>query len=512
MRNKVAAISVIFILLIAGVWIATHGFVEVNISNAKIGTNNNYTILNKDGDKVSSGSSSSSSIKKLLPKGDYQILIESNNSSYFSVSSVKGFLSNTSTIATLNTEKYREFVGNNPNLCMYYGQSILYSYICNEPNSIAVHLPATKSVPTTTRTVAEGSSIPLIGMVSLEGINKILTKETTNPEQAFFNTGQAGSSKLYKLNDIDQQLRLSNPVNLQGLGELEVENIINYQSGFIVYGSGFKSIKYFPTPKNLPSDIKIDGPDGSTNNPADIKIYKSNISILFNDVKEGGNDEGLNSSKKNVPKGKSEVIVYSEGSRKYKFDKLYTSGGVCGEQRLCLINSATLDIYDTSGKEPNPVLTITGANAAFGLGKNIIIASDKAILNLDAKTLAGSETYRYSGYQYCGIVPAENGYIICAINNKDKGVALYVDESRTDTDSIDKKVLSLLKDPNVNDVSAYGKFIYISPNLGEPIYNSVRHGFTHDPNIKNSTNNKINELVQRVGINRLDYTVINTQM
>jgi hypothetical protein len=109
MRNKVAAISVIFILLIAGVWIATHGFVEVNISNAKIGTNNNYTILNKDGDKVSSGSSSSSSIKKLLPKGDYQILIESNNSSYFSVSSVKGFLSNTSTIATLNTEKYREF-------------------------------------------------------------------------------------------------------------------------------------------------------------------------------------------------------------------------------------------------------------------------------------------------------------------------------------------------------------------------------------------------------------------
>jgi hypothetical protein len=89
-------------------------------------------------------------------------------------------------------------------------------------------------------------------------------------------------------------------------------------------------------------------------------------------------------------------------------------------------------------------------------------------------------------------------------------MALYVDRTQNNTDSIDKKIAGLNDLENVKSVSLYRNQLYISPGLGNPVYNRVTNSFGYDEALRKATNAKINSTIDELGIDRTKYVITNT--
>lgn len=478
------------IVLLLVLWLASVGFIDVTVKGKPAGSLT-YTVIDRAGNQVSQTKTISDHFHKRLKKGAYQIRIVASEQSSIQVSSVGGFFRTTKINTPLQPEKSREFVGNNPNFCMFYGQGLLYSYNCSELGGLTAHLPANSSTPTTNTSEADAPFILINGIVSLNGINKALVIDD-----------EGGGVGLY---DIDQELRQTNPVMLTGVSATDAANIANYKSGFVLYPNNLTSLKYFASPSSSPSTITAAKPNPGVTNPVGLSVLGESIGALFNNGTGGSDQAGPTS-------GKSEFVYYGSGAkRSYSFSKLYTSGGLCGHDELCLINSSLLDVYDVSQKKPNYIFSIKNVQKAFYVNKTLLIATNDDVIGLDPQSLTGTVQFSYGGSQYCGLNASGDGYVICLMNNKGKKVALHIDPSQNNTDSIDKKVLELLKDPNIDDVSAYKNYIYILPNLGQLKYFSAINGYDYDPAIKQTAAAHIDKLVQTLNIDTTRYMVINPQ-
>ena len=467
-------------------WIISFGFVDIKPSNLS-GGGKTYTIIDKTGNQIANAKTSSNHFHKLLKKGTYQIRVTSGEENFIQIVKVGGLFHTTNVTTALRPEKSRQFVGDNPNFCMFYGQEILFSYNCGEPGGLTAHLPATIDTPTATITEREEPFIPLVGLLNINGVNKALVADD-----------EGAGVGLY---DIDSGLRLTNPIELSGIGSNDATGITPYKSGFIVYSKNLRGVKYFLSPGSTPSDISTPKPAFETSNPAGLSMAGEDIGALFNSNSGGEDPSG-------ATKGKSEFIYYGAGvNRSYTFDKLYTSGGLCGKDRLCLVGSGVLDVYDVSRKKPTYVFSMKDVQQVFYANNGMTIATGSNIVSLDPQSLTGSVQLSYGGSQYCGINASGNGYAVCLINNKGDKAALLVDPSSNNTDSIDKKVLGMLKDPNIDKVSVYKNNIYVSPNLGQLVYVPAINGYDYDPAVKQAAHDDINKLVQRLGINTSRYTV-----
>jgi hypothetical protein len=89
-------------------------------------------------------------------------------------------------------------------------------------------------------------------------------------------------------------------------------------------------------------------------------------------------------------------------------------------------------------------------------------------------------------------------------------VALRIDNNSNNSDSIDKKVAEIQKLSEVSDVSAYGKYIYVVPDLGEPTYIQSLGEFGYNPIAVKSINDVINNKIDKLGIDKNNYSVIST--
>lgn len=126
------------------------------------------------------------------------------------------------------------------------------------------------------------------------------------------------------------------------------------------------------------------------------------------------------------------------------------------------------------------------------------------------KTIEGSLDYSFGDYKYCGLQKVdEQNYIICVADIENRKKALMLSSGST-SDDIDKKILQLQKLDEVDVVSAYKNLLYVMPNLGEPTYDAVTKSFRDNPETKTRVNNKINEEIQKLGIDTKKYTIVNT--
>lgn len=478
-------------------WVFNHGFIDVRVETGASGTAYTYTVLDKSGYEVSRTESDSSHFRKLVRKGTYQILVENKSGSEYRLINTGGFLSKTKTTANLQPERAREFVGNNPGFCMNYDGSLLYSYSCSEPGSLATHLPATADTPTTTYTEPT-PTIPLKALVNYAGFVKAMV----------IREDEAGGG--VTLNDLSPQLQLSNPTPLKGVEAENADYIQPYKQGFIVYGRGLGVVNYFSSPASQPRLIKSVSPSEDNTNPVELTVYKGSLGALFNST-SGGNDEGLSEdAEAHETAGSSEYLVYGDSPRSYKFDKAYTAGGLCGDNWLCLINSGQLDMYRLSGSEAKLEFSLQDVQSVFNQNGAINIITSRRVISLNLSSLLGYVQYSFgSALGYCGSGPAPNGYVLCVVDSKDKPVALHINTGFAEHDKIDQKVFALLKDPNINSVSAYKNYLYVSPNLGEMMYDPAQRGYVYSQEIKRSTTKAINELVRRLGIDTSKYIVIN---
>ena len=140
----------------------------------------------------------------------------------------------------------------------------------------------------------------------------------------------------------------------------------------------------------------------------------------------------------------------------------------------------------------------------------LLALSDTRILNLDVDNKTGFVEYSFGDRKFCGLQKDVGGYLLCQTNTKGVNAVLRIDQTSNNSDSIDKKVAGLEKMSEVKNVSVYGQFLFISPDLGELVYDNSLGFFNYDPSVKQSVNDKISHQIDVLGVDRNTYHIINT--
>ena len=140
--------SLIILALLVFQWISTRAYIEITVDSSG-NEAVNYTLTSRNGSEVMNFEDSSKTVKKLVSKGDYELLVSQGGASHFTAVKTGGFFSTTELRATPVPERGRRFVGDTPKECRYWLDSVLLSYNCEGTISeIQTHVPATAKRPT----------------------------------------------------------------------------------------------------------------------------------------------------------------------------------------------------------------------------------------------------------------------------------------------------------------------------------------------------------------------------
>lgn len=435
-------------------------------------------------------------ISRLVTSGHYEIQVSQNNTSGFVVSRAKGFFRKTTVKLSLRPELDRRFVGDNPDPCAYYDGNLLYSYNCGGLFSkLKVHVPASPNQPTYTITNSGGVDGNIEGLIKTSEGNLLLMKRSSEEES---------SAQVAYL--VSPTLGLDTGVVLTGLDPETTYSLKPYREGFVVYSQDFEQIYYYPSRIASPETIAISRPKDSEQLPVTLSTDGNKLVFTFSNNTQGetGNQDALRS------KGsKSEVMVYENAQTKqFSFKKELVNAVPCGEDKLCTLGNKELQVFNISGKQARQLYSIERVSEIAKEAEGLLVAREKELIHIDTNTRSGYRQYSYGDLQFCGLSPRSGGKIVCLISNGQKKVALNVENTPNISSDIDKKLSQLLDIEGVDDVSIYGNIIYISPNLGNLVFNSSTGYYDYDPARIAFVNEQINKALTGLGIDRSKYLVI----
>lgn len=481
------------IMLIIVLWFNGRSYLEISVEGAKTGSDITYIVTDQASKKSLEISDSATSIKKLVTKSSYEVTIKQANSSYFAIVKTTGFLGTTSVSGKLSPEKNRKFVGNNPGTCMNYLNNVLLSLNCyGSFNDVRIHQPSTATTPTYTTKVTDSSYVGRI-----EGI--IQTKEGT---LVLRDSGPDIDEPGYQyIEYLDTNFTTNNEAVLTELNVGTPYTIKPYRDGFLVYDAKFEHFYYYATAKTKAVAIKIDPPNSKGLVPLSLDVQGAKLAVLYSHPSE--------SVTKNK-QGQSEIITYNDNqSEHYTFKKNYSVVRLCGVNEICLLGTQ-MDAYNISDTKPTPLFSVNDVLAIENNSTGLIAIRSKDVLKLNVDNAEGYIEYSFGDYSFYGIQTTSNGYVLSLGLPGKQRVALLIDETTNNTSSIDKKLQELRKLPEIDNISAYGQYIYISPNLGSVVLVPGSKGFDYDPVVKKRVNSTINRRVTELGIDPKLYTVINT--
>jgi hypothetical protein len=424
--------------------------------------------------------------------GDYGIAVKEGNKSYFEAVKTKGFFRSISVAAKTQPEKRRTFVGNNPNLCMEYLTSKLISYACSDRfENISMHVPATATTPTYVLKNPNKSIGGFVeGMVKTSSGTLVLVKQNAVGDEE-------GSHTIFT---VDDNLAAS---NLHVLTDLDVNTsyyLTGYREGFLTYSQTRGEALYYASLASKPEPIKLEAPEDTNFSINGVATRGSSILLLYSQPADG-------KSKKQA----SEIRITSGGAWKtFGLKNNYTEARLCGQNKVCAVANETMDVYDVATEKPKLLYSVKNAISIKNDGNELLVIRSSDVLRLDVEKRAGFIDYSFGDYSFTALQPEPSGYIVSMTNNKGKKVALLIDGELSNEDSIDKKVAELQKNGAVRDVSAYGNFIYVSPETGELKYIDSLGEFGYDPLVVKQKNTEINQVVSKIGIDRNKYTIIST--
>jgi hypothetical protein len=489
-RRKYRILAFLFIFIFLIIFLQ-FGFIEVETSSGGI----SYRLQKQGGNQPSNGNSSSNRITKLVSRGSYEALVTQGDKSAFSVAKVKGFFTKTKISAQLEQEKDRQFVGNNPSPCVFYTDT-LYSYDCNGSfNEITRHVPATGDTPTYTDTVSTGQGGDIEGIVNTKSgrVALISYAEADDPQNAHV---------AYQLNNFT-------PVSstpLKGLSADKTYLIKPYLQGFIAYADDYSEIYYYQSISSAPQPLTVPKPQNKGLRPYALDVSDKSLLVAYSDIKEEDVSDDVDSTLKKS----TTTFVVSDGtaSKEQKVDYTSQQTKLCG-QNICALSQGTLHVIDRD--KSKELFKLEDVEYIENAGNSFIAARKHEVINLDTAKKGGFIEVSLGDYKNCGISPdSDNSYILCLINNKNKKVALKVDQNTHNKDSIDKKVAQLQKQKFVTDVSINGRYIFISPNAGEPTYQEQIKGYGYDPATVKSVTDEINSEIAKLGIDTNNYTISQT--
>lgn len=495
MKNKIIILAILALALLGIYTFYFYGYVEVlSAADAK---STKIVLTNQGNNSPQVITVNGGSGKKLVRRGNYELLAKQNDTSYFTVIKSGGFLSKTTVQTKFAPEKHRKFVGNNPGPCMFYDGSSLLSSGCGDRYFNAqVHLPATAEQPTITKkikTVVEGT---IEGFYSRAPRNMILVEAPDISED------QGAPHSLFTL---DKDFNPNDGTGLDQLSAGKSYAIMPYGQGFIAYDSSLEDILYFADTSSQAVRLSIKPKLSNGLGGYLISSRDQAVAVAYT-TEEGVED--VESEKNNHPT--TVVIKTGESTREFMFDKRYSAMQLCGKSKLCLTEKKKLEVYDISAQKQKLLFVVNGVESMSDSNGSLIVARQGEVINLNVDSRNGYSDYGFGGYSHCGTQNALGGYILCLINAKNDKVAIYINQSQANTDSIDKKILELQKIPQVSNVSIYDRFIYISPNLGEPELDDGLGTFNYSAETRSKVSKIIREKITSLGIDQTKYTIINT--
>ena len=490
--KKIVVLSIIFLVFIFAfflLWNTT--YVQISVTNPVGGGNYIYQIVDQKSGKAVEVKSQATSIKKRLTKGDYSVLVKQAATSYFTIIKTNGFLKTSSLSARLSQEKSRRFVGDNPNSCMAYIVNVLVSYSCTDLfENINIHQPASASTPTyvikNPDTSGTNGYVQGIAQTSHETVALIKT-----PADSDIDGG-------YSLLDLGANLIVASQRALTNLNLATNYSLIAYKDGFLIYDQDLSRAYYYSSLASNPVSINLASPNNSALTASYLAVKDNLILTAY----VTGTD---------TKNAQTEIIINDSGKNShYNFGSAFSSAVPCDNQTLCGVDSSGLVVYDLTAKKPKQLYNLLGVSTVLNSSKGILVLTKDGVLNLVPAQHSGFLEYSFGDYKFNNIQSGNNSYVLNLTNPIGKKVALLINQTPDDTDQIDKKVLDLQKSNEISDSSVYGQYIFISPNLGPLIYNNSLQSYDYDPTIKAGVNSQINQAIDKAGINRSTYQIINT--
>ncbi len=476
------------IVLVSFLWIRGHAYLEVSVQNSIAG-NITYELLNQNTHKITSLTTSSNHIKQLVGSGNYEVSVNQNSSSSFSINKSGHFLASTAATVHLSAEEGRHFVGDNPGACMFYEGGLLLSGNCAGPLSgLRVHRPASATQPTITDSLK-----PTVNG-SFEGIAK------TGQGQVVLLQTSTGKHALYLM---QADMSLSGGRTLDSLDTHKVYSIKPYDRGFLIYDSTFSQLLYFDSVTAQPQSINLPSLG------KDYDVYASGFSGNALALAYTNAEDTDSTTKANTDKAETKVVLLQglRDTKQFSFKTLLGSVAPCSD-KLCVLTNKQMLVYSSVSGSPDLLYKVENILSLQNSANGLLLARDKQLLLFNVNDKTGYASYSYGNYSYCGLQPDDNGYSLCLQNKKAKKVALHID-AKTISDDIDKKVSRLLDSGDISNVSAYGSYIYISLVRGSLVYVPAQ-GYVPDPEALQTKRVNVNQLVAQLGINQKQYHIIIT--
>lgn len=468
------------------------------------GSNQDYTyeILDQSNQEVDKIVTKDATLKKKVSSGSYEVTVTQNDRSFFAVINTEKDV-NTTLKAPLKTERLRSFVGINPGNCVDLLQGhVLISHGCGE-NLIqlqTLHIPGTASSPTyisrfqtpslgkfESNTITKEGDLALFGLAA-PGRTEDEGSPDYNHTIYTYQTGPGGT------------IQTKASAALTDLKQDRGYTIEQYKDGFIAFDSAFESIWYYPSMRAKPTQINLEGAkakgvfkDGiSVNNSGEIAaVYSPRIESS----EEGGYTEEAGTE--------TEVVIYRDGRSIHRtYTDQYAQIKLCGQNRICMVNNTqkTMEIRDTASG--NIVFTLPEVSAFVGYDKGVIAVKEKSVVSLDTTTLQGFTEYTFGDNNFCGIKQADNGYVLCITNTRNKRQALYIDQTKEDnTGAIDAKINVLNGEPIIHDLNIYGQYLFVTP-VGNLVYDTASNSYLPDPSGTAKVNESVNAVLDKAGIDR----------
>ena len=513
-KSKLYAILLLAgLLLVFGVYfVSSRAYIAINVPGAVQGSEVSYTLYNQ-GSKQTTSFTSSPDVRRLVPTGTYEVTVRQDGQSYLAIVDNGRFFSTTTVTAGLSGEKARSFVGNNSKSCIHLVDGTLLSIPCGDTiKNLQIHKPANATLPTFTTKASSPLEGYVESMLRIKGVNYALIKAPADGED------QGAPHTLYALtkDGITGEGRV-----LAGLSASQTYEAEPYRDGLLVYSLAGDSLLYYPEIGSQPVRLSVDKPKDSNLIFNLLNISGDSLVLAYSNNQVRQIPGSLTVSDEDIPLGSSsdkkktaetsELLVFTEGqTNSYQLEGSFDNVRLCGTAKICVLNEGLLSVYATGGGELEPQYELAGVSAIEAGPSGLLVIRNEGIMNFDVETRQGSVEYSLGTYEFCGMRPVEGGYIVCTANKDGRKAALYINQTEADTDTIDKKVAQLLDDPAVKDVSVYGTYIYVSPELGERTYNSALNGYVYSAESKRNAAAAIDRKVDDLQIDRAHYTIVNT--
>lgn len=459
-----------------------------------------YSILNQKDQKETTITNSSRGVKKLVRRGSYEVLLTQNETTYFSLVKAGGFMTTNTIRASLEPERSRQFVGNNPGSCTHYSGRVLLSFSCyTSVNNMSVHVPASEQQASHTKRVNTALTGTVQGFIRLGDNDFVFVQSPPNSED------QGPPHALYTITNNGE---IGTGVEIQGLLKERLYSIHNFRDGFLVHDTNYRQVMYYSSPSAQPSVLNINRPSDQEFLPYSLSVAGNSVLIAFTNAVHDGI---VDIHDVDEYRSKTEIVIQGENvSRNFSFNGRYGHIRLCGSQKLCMVDmNKHLNIYDVSGSKPKKLFAVTNIESMENIAGQLVLVRNSEIIGFDVDKNQGSLQYSFAEYDFCGITSSPGGYVLCVKNPLGYKQALLIETASTNSSSIDKKILKLLKLPQIKDVSIYKRLIHLTPELGEKQYIPEIRGFGYTQDTKDAVNGLINQEINRVGIDRNSYTILN---